>query len=148
MPSENGRVTEELSWVCHPARRRPTAAVVLTLFLAFLWVGVHLSFRDPLITGIAVVLLAVSLAPFYLPTRFRMTEDTVSIRTFLGAGKEKPWSLFRRYQADRHGVLLSPFDHPSRLDRFHGLNLRFDEQDRERVLGYLERRFTKDDREG
>jgi hypothetical protein len=94
-----------------------------------------------------VVVLTGSLAPYYLPTRYRMTEDSVSFRTFFGRGKEKPWDLFRRFQVDRHGALLSPFDNPSRLDRYHGLNLRFDEGDRERVLDYLTRRFSTNDRE-
>ena len=142
------RVAEEVDWICHPLRRRPRTALVVTLFLALLFAGVHVSFRDGLLTVISVVILTGSLAPFYLPTHYRMTEDTVSIRTFLGGRKEKPWSLFRRYQADRHGALLSPFDRPSRLDKFHGLNLRFDAQDRERVLSYLERRFDSDEREG
>jgi hypothetical protein len=62
--------------------------------------------------------------------------------------RDKPWDLIRRWQADRHGVLLSPFDQPSRLDRFHGLNLRFDAPDRERVLGFIRRRFDRNDLEG
>ncbi len=144
MGAEEG--SSEIEWVCHPMRNRPRAAVILTLFLLFLFVGIQLSFKEALLTGLSVVILLGSLAPFYLPTKYRMTEDTISIRTVAGA-REKPWDLYRRWQADRHGVLLSPFDRPSRLDRFHGLNLRFDSMDRERVLDFIRRRFDRNDLE-
>ena len=147
MSAGEEEVPGEIEWVCHPMRQRPRAAVILTLFLLLLVTGVHASFLDPFLTGLSAVILGVSLAPFYLPTRYGMTEDGISIRTVTGS-REKPWDQYRRWQADRHGVLLSPFDRPSRLDRFHGLNLRFDSMDRERVLDFIRRRFDRNDLEG
>ena len=138
---------DSIEWVCHPVRHRPVIAVLVSAFLILLVAGVHFAFRDLLSTALAGAILAFSLAPFYLPTGYRMSQDGVAIRTAFGA-REKPWDLYRRWQADRHGVLLSPFDHPSRLDRFHGLNLRFDAPDRERVLGYLRNRLHGHDRQG
>ena len=121
--------------------------MILTLFLLLLVVGIHASFMDGYLTGLSVLILLGSLAPFYFPTSYRMTEDGISIRTVTGS-REKTWDLYRRWQADRYGVLLSPFDRPSRLDRFHGLNLRFDTLDRERVLDFIRRRFDTNDLEG
>ncbi len=131
---------EAIEWVCHPVRHRPVTGALLTAFLVLLVAGIAAAFHDALMTALSAVVLAVSLSPFYLPTRYRMTQDTVSIRTPFGT-REKPWDLYRRWQADRYGALLSPFDRPSRLDRLHGLNLRFDAPDRDRVLAYLERRL-------
>jgi hypothetical protein len=147
LSAEDQQVGEEICWVCHPVRHRRKVALVLTLFLLVLFVGIHFSFHEWFLTGLSVVILGTSLSPFYLPTKYRMTEDRIFIRTVLGS-RDKPWDLIRRWQADRHGVLLSPFDQPSRLDRFHGLNLRFDAPDRERVLGFIRRRFDRNDLEG
>ncbi len=137
---------EELTWTCHPARHRWIVAVLVALLVLGLCAGVLASFRDPFLAGLSLVILAASLAPFYLPTRYRMSEDGIEIESIFGARK-KAWDLYRRFTVDRHGILLSPFDRPSRLDRFHGLNIRFDAPDRERVIGYVERKIAENVRE-
>ena len=149
MPAEEDptpQPEDEIEWTCHPARHRPVALVGVTAFVLLLTLGIHLSFGDAFLTGLSMVILSISLSPFYLPTGYRMTQDRAFIRTVLGT-RDKPLDLFRRWQVDRYGILLSPFDRPSRLDRFHGLNLRFDGPDRERVLDYIQRRFDKNDPE-
>ncbi len=142
MPEPPPPTSEELAWVCHPARRRPAAATLTTALLGLLVTGVWYWFEDPWLCGLSAFILLASLSPFYLPTRYLITQDSVTIRATLGERK-KSLGLYRRYQADRYGALLSPFDRPSRLDRFHGLNLRFDAPDRDRVVAFLERRFPK-----
>jgi hypothetical protein len=138
---------EVLEWTCHPVRHRPLTGVAVGLLVLLLTAGAHLSFGDRTLTALSLVVLTVSVSPFYLPTRYRIADDKVSIRSTLGR-KEKSLELYRRLAADHRGVLLSPFDRPSRLDRFHGLNLRFDSADRERVLEFLGRRLADHDREG
>ena len=147
MGSEEQKAAEELCWTCHPARRRPAVAFVLTAFLLLLIAGIQLSFHDPVMTVLAGVILGLSLAPFYLPAKGRMTEERITIRSVFGT-KEKRWDLFRRYEPDRYGVLLSPFDRRSRLDRFHGMNVRYDKPDRERILEFVRQRIEKNAREG
>jgi hypothetical protein len=136
-----------LCWTCHPARRRPVAAVVLTLFLLLVVAGVQFSFHEPVLTVFSAVVLGLSVAPFYLPAHGTMAKETITIRSVFGT-TEKRWDLYRRYEADRHGVLLSPFDRRSRLDRFHGLNLRYDAPDRDRILDFVRRRIEENVREG
>ena len=136
---------ETFDWTSHPVRERPTTGILVGGILIVLFVGAQLSFHDPVLTGICVVVLSLSVAPFYLPTRYRIADDKVSIRSTFGR-KEKSLKLYRRLVADRYGALLSPFDRPSRLDRFHGLNLRFDSADRERVLEFLRRRIAPNER--
>jgi len=133
-----------IAWTSHPIRHRPLTGIVLSLFLLLVVVGIHASFHDGLMTGLAAIVLALSLTPFYLPTHYRLTQDDILIRTPFGSRK-KSWDLFRRWEADRRGVLLSPFDRPSRLDRFHGSNLMIDAPDRDRVLDYLRQRLDGHD---
>lgn len=136
----------EIEWTSHPVRSRPVAGAVAGLFVVTCVTLVQYGFGDPLMTFFSAAVLVLSVAPFYLPTSYAIAEDTVTIRTPFSR-KEKRLSLFRRIQADRHGVLLSPFDRPSRLDRFHGLNLRFEARDRDRIIEYLENRFASNDRQ-
>jgi hypothetical protein len=131
---------ETIAWTCHPARQRPLAGLLAACVVALLLTGIWHWFHDLWLTGLGVLILGFSLSPFYLPTRYLIAQDSVTIRATLGE-RRKNLDLYRRFHADRYGALLSPFDRPSRLDRFHGLNLRFDAPDRERVIGYLKRRF-------
>lgn len=145
-PADAAAEADRVEWVCHPARHRPVAAVLVTACVALLVGVVAWRFADAFLAALAALILGFSLAPFYLPTRYRITQDTVSIRTVFGS-REKPWDLFRRWEVDRHGALLSPFDRPSRLDRRQGLYLRFDEPDRERVVACLGRRLQGHERQ-
>jgi hypothetical protein len=96
----------------------------------------------PLITAIGALILVLSVLPFYVPTHFRITPETIEVRGFL-LRKSVPWSRFRSSYRDARGVLLTPFTRPSRLDRIVGLNLRFDPPDRERVLAEIDRRMAE-----
>ncbi|MEN8152143.1 MAG: hypothetical protein ABFS86_20165 [Planctomycetota bacterium] len=145
METETDRA-EILEWTCHPVRHRPGTGVLVAALILLFTAGAQLSFGDRILTILSLVVLTLSVSPFYLPTRYRIADDKISIRSTFGR-KEKSLKLFRRLAVDRRGVLLSPFDRPSRLDRFHGLNLRFDSADRERVLEFLERRLGADERE-
>ncbi len=140
---EAGDTPREISWTCHPARARPVTAVLVGLFLVGLTIAIQLSWKEWYITAIAGLVLWLSVAPFFLPTRYEMDERRIRVRT-VKSRKEKPWSRFRRAAADRYGAILSPFDRRSRLDRFHGLNIRFDERDRARVLEFIGARVKLD----
>ena len=133
-----------IAWTSHPIQHRPLTGVVLTLFVFLLIAGIQASFHDALMTVLSAIVLALSLTPFYLPTHYRLTQDDISIRTPFRSRK-KSWDLFRRWEADRRGVLISPFDPPSRLDRLHGLNLMIDAPDRDRFLDYLRQRLDGHD---
>lgn len=137
---------ETLEWTCHPVRYRPMTGILVAMVVLLFTAGAHLSFGDRFLTIVSLVVLTLSVSPFYLPTFYRIADDKASIRSIFGR-KMKSLKLFRRLAADHHGVLLSPFDRPSRLDRFHGLNLRFDSVDRERVLEFLGRRLADNERE-
>jgi hypothetical protein len=72
-------------------------------------------------TGVRVA----SLAKFYFPTRYRLDDTGIMVKTMTQTLK-KEWTLYRSCYPDKNGILLSPFAEPSRLENFRGLYLMFD----------------------
>ncbi len=113
-----------LTWVSHPAKARPVVTGLVVIFLTILVALVYSMTTSLVFTVIAAVVLWGSLAQYFLPTRFELTDRGVKVRyTISGVAKE--WKLFRSYYVDKNGVLLSPFVRPSRLENFRGLYVRF-----------------------
>jgi hypothetical protein len=113
-----------LNWVTHPAKARPMVTVIVVVFLTILVAIVYNLTESVVFSAVAALILWGSLAQYFLPTKFELTETGVRVRyTFSGVQKE--WRLFRSYYVDKNGVLLSPFVRPSRLENFRGLYVRF-----------------------
>ncbi|MHC4986756.1 MAG: hypothetical protein ACYTFO_11460 [Planctomycetota bacterium] len=74
--------------------------------------------------AVAFVLLLVAMAKYVLPTHYRLDDEDVTVR-FLGHSQRTSWSRIKRFDVGSHGVFLSPFERPSRLDSFRGVLLRF-----------------------
>lgn len=75
----------------------------------------------------AFVILGGSLFPFFLPTRYVFYVGGLE-SVFLGVHRRFVWDQFRSFYPDKNGVLLSPFAHPSRLENFRGIYLRYNGQ--------------------
>ena len=122
---------ELLRWRSIPARRsaKTTGAVVVMILgvpaLLFFWYG-------PFYGLLGLVILGGSMMPFFLPTEYRFTDTAVSKR-YLGIEHRRAWTEFRSFYPDQHGVLLSPFAHPSWLENFRGLYVKF-AGNRDRVM--------------
>jgi hypothetical protein len=113
---------EELTtWSVHPAKRNPTKTVLVSLVILLLTYFSSWYAGKPF-GALAFVLLTGSLWPFYVPTRYRITTWGVE-QIRWPVRQKRPWSHFRRYEADARGILLSPFISPSRLDSFRGMYL-------------------------
>lgn len=113
---------EALRWTAWPLRDDGPAAVPKVLFVAAVITLFFAVFGD--LGWLAAVLLPLSLAKWFLPTSYELGADDVAVR-FLGLTSRAPWSRFRRFYPHRIGVHLSPFEHPSPLDPFRGLFLRY-----------------------
>lgn len=124
-----------LEWTSWPARDEGLRAVLLTLLLAGIVVLLFLAFGQ--LGWIGAVLLPLSLARYYLPTQYGLSEKGLTLR-FLGGTRLRRWESFRRYYAHRIGVHLSPFEAPSPLDPFRGQFVRF-RGNRDAVIEILER---------
>ena len=114
-----------LMWTTHPIKKRPLAAVLVSLFILIVPLVV-LSITSSKIFGfLSLVVLFASIAKFYFPTYFTLTESEAVIKSSTQTIK-KQWSEFRSYYPDKNGVLLSPFVDKSRLENFRGIYLIFD----------------------
>ena len=114
-----------LTWTTHPIKKRPLAAVLVSLFILIVPLVV-LSITSSKIFGfLSLVVLFASVAKFYFPTYFTLTESEVVIKSSTQTIKRK-WSEFRSYYPDKNGVQLSPFVDKSRLENFRGIYLIFD----------------------
>jgi hypothetical protein len=82
-------------------------------------------FYGPFFGLLGLLMLAGSLGTYFLPTDYVLTATGVESR-FIGVTRRFRWGQFRSFYRDRHGVLLSPFPRPSRLENFRGLYVRFD----------------------
>jgi hypothetical protein len=134
---------EKLSWVSHPVKRNRRNSILVSVFLVILWAVVYIVTSSALFLVLSVVIMLGSLSPFYLPTRYELTEDEVKVN-YVFRSMEKSWTSYRSYYPDKNGVLLSPFPRPSRLESFRGVYIRF-EGNKEAVLGFIREKMEKED---
>ena len=130
-----------LTWMSFPAQKRTKTALLVGVFLLFLIGVVYVLTLSPLFTVAAALILWGSLSQFYLKTTFEFTERKVRVK-YLVNKIEKDWSQYRSYYEDKHGVLLSPFVRPSRLENFRGLYVRFD-GNRDEVMAIVKTKIRK-----
>ncbi len=124
-----------LRWSTHPMKSSTTVSVLVVLFLLVVWFLVYLTTFSLLLTILAVVIMLGSLSPFFLPTYYELDDERIKVR-FLFNTKEREWRGFRSFYVDKNGILLSPFEKPSRLENFRGLYVRFN-QNKDEVLGFV-----------
>jgi hypothetical protein len=128
-----------LEWTTHPLKRKPWTAVGVTLFILIVSFVVLVATDSQWFGFIALVVLFASVAKFYMPTKFRLTQKNVTIKSTTQT-ITKPWSMFRSSYPDKNGILLSPFAEPSRLENFRGLYLIFAEN-RDDVTAFVRTRI-------
>lgn len=136
---------EVLQWTTHPIRRKPLAAILVTLFILLVGFLVFVSTGSKAFGTLALVVLFASLAKFYLPTRYRLSDKYIKVKTTTQT-IQKNWSQFRSYYPDKNGVLLSPFLQPSRLENFRGIYLIF-ESNRDEVIAFIKERIGRSGKE-
>ncbi|MEW6410854.1 MAG: hypothetical protein AB1483_00110 [Candidatus Zixiibacteriota bacterium] len=141
----SGDEGEVLQWTTHPLRRRPLAAVLVTVFILMVGFLVYASTESKAFGTLALVVLFASLAKFYLPTRYLLSDKCIKVKTTTQTIR-KNWSQFRSYYPDRNGVLMSPFLQPSRLENFRGIYLIFD-NNRDEVIAFIKKRIGQSGKE-
>jgi hypothetical protein len=95
---------------------------------------------DRLLAVAAPLFVLASLGSFLFPTDYRLTRESVDIRS-LGVVRVRPWKEVRRVVEDATGVLLSPFAERSWLDSYRGFRLQFG-GNRDQVLAFVEARLA------
>jgi hypothetical protein len=134
---------ESISWTTHPARERPLAAVIVTIFIIIIMTMVYFIMDHSLFMMIvAGAIFTVSLSTFYFPTTFTVDEKNVSIK-YRFSVKERNLSAFRQCFPESRGILLSPFLSPSRLENFRGFYLRYSKDNKVEVDEFVKKLLEK-----
>lgn len=130
-----------MKWLSHPARERPGATVAYIAIILFAGVLATVVMGSNAWWGlVGIVVLFLSGWTYFLPVHFRMDEEKVEKKSPFGK-EVKLWAEVRSIVADKYGVLLSPFPHPTRLAKFRGLSVQFS-SNREEVLEFIRRHAT------
>lgn len=115
----------ELRWRCHPMKRRPWVTIAVTAFVGLVAVLVYYATEhSQAFATLALVVMFASLAKFYFPTKYKLTDKHVIVKTTTQT-LTKEWAQYRSCHTDKNGILLSPFTRPTRLENFRGLYLMF-----------------------
>jgi hypothetical protein len=131
---------DALEWASYPAAERKRRTILLVLFLLAFWTAIYVYYGGFWFV-VSVVVLGASVAPYFTVTRYKLTPEEVVAFQFLFTIR-KPWKTFRSYYEDKRGVLLSPFDRPSRLENYRGLYLRFGSK-KEQVMRYVKQKIAE-----
>jgi len=114
----------QLSWVVHPLSQEPAvkSAALVAAIAGFSLLAA--STLEGAVYGlVSLVVLSLSMARYFLPTRYTVDEEGVAWRLLVG--HRRPWQEFARVEERADGLLLSPFVRPTRLDTYRGVHLRF-----------------------
>ena len=130
-----------LRWRSHPFVKRKFSSFLVILCLLAVWVSVYLTTFSVTMTAVSILILLGALLPFFLPTDYELTPDKVKVRFFFSQ-KEKDWSFYHSFYVDKNGVLLSPFERPSRLESFRGIYVRFD-RNKAQVVKFVSSKIKK-----
>lgn len=105
--------------------------------------AVLVGLRSPLLAAVAVVLVVASIAPFLLPTRYRLDDEQLSEHR-LFVRRARRWSELRRVEVGRTAARVSPYAQPRWLDRYRAITVILpapgDGADREAVVRALRER--------
>jgi hypothetical protein len=132
----------ELAWRAWPLRRHPFRGLLAVVLVVGTCYGAWDFTRDPWITVLAIVVLAIAVAPFFVPTEYRLSMGGVEIRRPWRT-LHREWKRYRGVRSNANLVVLSPLGRSSWLDGVRGETLFF-EGNRGEVLEYVERMVGKD----
>lgn len=125
-----------VAWEAWPLRRSPgRGALAAAVVTGSVW-GVAAWTSSPWLTAFAAVVLVVSVAPFFVRTGYRLSDEGVEVRR-PWRRRSRPWNDFRGVLAGRDLVVLSPFERRTWLEAVRGETLLL-EDNRGEVLEYVE----------
>jgi len=126
-----------LLWFVRPCARNRLLAAVVALLVLVVSLAVQVLFGSPWWGLLALLLLGLSVAPYYVGATYAVSEEGASARGLLVTHR-RTWAEVRACFPDGEGVLLSPLQRPSRLAYTRGLYLRFADN-RDEVLACVAR---------
>ncbi len=131
-----------MEWTAHPARKRPQDVMLAVCVVTLTAWAVLIGLGSPWLALVAACLLVVAIAPFLLPTRYRLDADGIAERR-LWMTRSRRWADLRRIDVGRGAALVSPYGQPRWLDRYRGIIVYFDGAERDAVIRALEERIAR-----
>ncbi|OGC81302.1 MAG: hypothetical protein A2W07_06260 [candidate division Zixibacteria bacterium RBG_16_43_9] len=128
-----------LKWIDHPLKKSRKNLLIVVLFLILAPTVVFFSTKSIFFLFLSIIFLLGSLSTFFLPTTYELSEDSLKVKFFFNTRKME-WGKYRSFYVDKNGVLLSPFEKPSRLENFRGIYLRFN-QNKDEVVNFIKQRI-------
>jgi len=139
-PDRDGDVAadepHDLVWSVRPCARNPLLAVAVALFVLGMSLAVDVLFGSVWWGALALLLLAVSVAPYYVGATYVVSEAGAAAAGLFGTHRRR-WAEVKGCFPDAEGVLLSPLARPTRLAYTRGLYLRFADN-RDEVMARVE----------
>ena len=129
-----------ISWSVHPLVENWRKSVLLGLFLVLLLFFIYLGFQSIYVAVLSAIFLIGSLYKYFLPFHHQFEADRLVI-TSCCYKTERPWETFRSFYVDANGVLLSPFAHPTRLENFRGVYIRFGKHSPEEIVNFITKKI-------
>jgi len=135
-----------IEWSVHPIKKNWKVSVGVASFLLALCAAIYISFNSAAFLALSIAILTCSLAPFFFPTTYTLQDDCITVKSRLRRFS-RHWDSFKSYYPDRNGVLLSPFPHPSRLENFRGVYVRFG-HNRSEVVDFVKEKIEGEEKGG
>jgi hypothetical protein len=135
-------------WASFPFVDKPKHTIVLCLIIFIitylLWELTVNKWQQPLYYFLGIFMLFIGIVPYFVPTRYYFFEDGIVI-LYPIAKIEKLYSSFGCFYIDKHGIMLSSFKQPRRLDSFRGQSIRFSKtaDERESIIMFLKEKVGK-----
>jgi len=121
----------------HPCRNKPGQTILLSAFLlAAAWLFARL-FNGIQWGVLALLMFLLSLRSYFFPREYKLDETGITLKTFWSR-KVHSWEKFRSYKIYSQGIYLSPLADPERFDRYRGIYLILDEEQKLQVKDLLE----------
>lgn len=128
--------TGELVWSVWPlAADRVRGGSALAVIAASIYAAFVLG--GPAMGGFAILVLVGGLGPFFVRTRYRLSEAGVEVRSPFQRVR-RPWDTFQRAFAGRKGMTLSPFAKRHPLEPYRNVQLRYGDH-RDEVIAFVRR---------
>ena len=111
-----------ISWNIFPLFEKPVRSIGVLLFLIILSFLVYEETASLIWVLFSILILIFSLRQYFLPTCYILYDEQIVCRCLCYQRKVR-WEQLKNYFIDKNGVLLSPFQKPTRLENFRGLYL-------------------------
>ena len=145
----NKKEVVHFDWVSFPFVDRPQTSTLLVVFLVFLSILLRWFIQNSLLLPIgwfwiSMVLILLSISSYFIPSHYKFMNDRV-VAKYVVMKVERKYKDFGCFYSDKHGVMLSTFKTPRRLDPFRGMSIRFSktQAEKDELIIFLEKKIGK-----